>query len=346
MHRQLLTVLFTTLALTACGGSSDSGSNNALPRATDLPVMQSNAQGNMTVLNTTQETLIVSTTPSFRRDNGRVWRLAGTSATVDLRSLTGPNDVIRLHVTTASAYQQLRDGTPTAELEIISSPVFIAREGGTWNPYGALRNSPHTKTGTLVVCNYTDDVVGITIGSSMNALEGLVNRGACNVPLRLPADGLMTVYALEMPSLTVVRQAEVAIFEGQRSELIIGEQQLPPAQATLTLTSNTPWHVNVRNALTGQPLYNSACNNCSTVMAGGSGNFIIPANIEVQIEVTSTDGVHRVLSPIVAVATDGRVDLVLRRNEQGEPEIIEAPALSSGMCLPDHSYWLNMYYCS
>ncbi|MCH8544435.1 MAG: hypothetical protein LAT61_12760 [Alcanivorax sp.] len=353
MHHSLKTPYFKamalallTLLLAACGGSSsDSNSGNGFVNPSSVPLMTSNAQGNMTVLNTTDEALIVSTSPTFKNGNGRIWRLANTSATVDLRSLGGPTDLIRLHVIRESALRQARNGTPLAELEVITSPVFTAREGGTWNPYGALWGSQHTKTGTLLVCNYTDDIIGITIGNPMNALEGLVNRGACNVPLRLPADGLMTVYAVEMPSLAVVRQAEVAIFEGQRSELTIGEQQLPPAQATLTLTSNTPWHVNVRNALTGQPLYNSACNNCSTVMAGGSGNFTIPANIEVQIEVTTTDGVHRVLSPIVAVATDGRVDLVLRRDEQGQPEIIEAPPLASGMCMPNDSYWINYYYC-
>ena len=340
--------ILTLILLSACGGGSNGSDDNhsELANPARLAAMASNPQGNMTLLNTIDEPLIVSTSASFKTRDGRQWRLTTSSATIDLRSLGGPLDVLHLHVMRESDLQRARRGTPMTELEVIRSPAFTIADGGTWNPYGALRDSSHNKTGTLVICNYTDDVVGISIGHPMNALQGLINRGSCNVPLPLPANGLMDIYALAVPSLAVLKQAEVAIFEGQRTTLVIGEKPQPISEATLSLTSNIPWHVNVHNAMTGQPLYNSACNHCSTVMAGGSGSFKVTANVELQLVVNTTDNQQQVLSPIIAIPANGRADLLLQLDDQGKLEIVEMPAGYSNMCLPEEDYWLNLYYCS
>lgn len=292
-----------------------------------IPFARSSHLGNFTIVNNTRDTLIVGTHAMFEK-SGQYLKITGASATIDIRGMGTDRDLVRLYAMTETDLELLRqqgaelaeapEGSQPQALSLISaSPLYIPTEGGTWNPYGWASNSEATKYGTVAVCNYQDRIVGITVGHPLNELEGLVNRGACNVPLKLPADGLVTLFAIDMETSEVLREETIGLVEDSIAEFVIGAYDYPDAPAFVRLVNHANVHVNVYDRMTQQPMYNEACNYCNTVIAGSVGDFNIEASLELQIDALPTDGEAMVQSPVFVAARGETVELVLDRDAEG-----------------------------
>lgn len=318
------TVVALILALlVGCGGDDNDENTRTEPESplvkpASMDASRSNAYGNFTVLNYTGEPMVLGTSASFENNDGDYWKLTQTSTTLSLWPYASGSDTVRFYAIRQSELEAVRRGHLSLDQAALSrSPLFIPESGGTWNPWGLTFGEDNTLMGELSICNHSDRIIGITVGDPLNQLEGLVNRGTCNVPLKLPADGLMTVYALDMETLEVVREKEVGLSANTRAELVIGKAHEPAQPAYIRIVERTGRHYTIEDAITGSKLLNNNCNNCTTLIADSTGNFTVPAYMEVQLAAVPTSGAEGTTSPVLALAEGETRTFLLENDMEG-----------------------------
>lgn len=321
--KSLIVLLFVQFVIACSSGSSDKSSNEPTPQPSDfadptkLATTRNNAFGNFTIVNPANSELIISTDSKFR-PTARLYKFSSPTLRIDTRSMGGSDDLIRLYAISADELKTAHDNNTLPEDAVSTSQTYIAQDGGSWNPYGMLSSGDNIKSGTLVVCNHYDQIIGVSINSPSATIEGVVNRGECQVSIKLPANGLMEIYFVDMETLAEVEQHQLGIIENTRTSITLGERDTPLAKATLLIHNNHFLHYDVSNSLTQQLLYNESCNECSTIIAGSTGKFEVPANISLELILNSTSGnITLPLDPI-AFAQETTTAFVIEKNENDE----------------------------
>lgn len=283
----------------------------------------SNEQGNLTLINNTGETLIVSTDKTFRDDYGvDFYKFSSFSFRLDMRDYGGSLDLVRFYAVTLSDLEYARAHGGFQQGMVRESISFIPTEGGTWNPYSELSSSKQKDTGVLVINNYSSNIIKVVVKDINNQPEGQVNRGETNVRLRVPADGLYPLYILDAETLELVKMVEIAIAKNSVEYINVGEKYTPLYQAKVEIFNNSDLHFNAYNHYTRAPMSNENCNGCSTVIKGQSGSFVVDAAVDVQIMLESTSGNIFLQTDVMNLAQGATRKWIIQRNADGNLELV------------------------
>ena len=318
-----LVVLMLVQFVIACGGGSSGSSKKPAPHISDfadpssITTTRNNTFGNFTIVNPENSELIVSTDSKFR-PTARLYKFSSPTLRIDTRSMGGSDDLIRLYTISAENLKSAYTNNTLPVDAVSSSQAYVAQDGGSWNPYGMLSSGNTIKSGTLVVCNHYDQIIGVSINSASATIEGVINRGECQVSIKLPANGLMDVFFVDMETLVEVEQHQLGIVQNTKTTITLGERESPIAKSTLLIHNNHFLHYDVSNSLTQQLLYNESCNQCSTIVAGSTGQFEVPANISLELVLNSTSGNITLSLDPTAFAQETTNAFVIEKNEEGE----------------------------
>jgi len=285
------------------GDDSDDSESSTSERLKSMSPARDDLNGNFMVVNETGENIYISSDPNFS-DNARIsTKVQNLSLNIDLKRFGGSDTtLLKLYALSESQLKDFEEGY----IEPVVSKAFLAKEGGTFSPFGGSNET--TNYGELRLCNETDDIIAITIGSQDNKIDGMINRGACNVPFAVPANGYTDINFLNASNLELIQTWEDIVSEGSVYHITIGEKSPSFTTATFFLFSKLDQNVQILDQQTDLPLLNDNCNQCPDLARNTTGEYELSANIDYFLKVTTRTGelVGEIAEPVIFSAGQSR----------------------------------------
>lgn len=310
-------VILLSLFQVACSKDDDTDETTA-ERLKNMSPSRDQTNGNFMIVNETGENIYISSDPNFGSDARISAKVQNLSLNLDLKRFGGSdNTLVKLYALSESQLEDFEEGY----VDPVVSKAFLAKEGGTFSPFGG--NNENTYYGELRLCNETDEIIAITIGSQNNKIDGMINRGACNVPFAVAANGYTDINFLNASNLELIQTWEDVISEGSVYHITIGESSSSFTSANLYLFSKLDLNVQIIDQQTNLPLLNESCNQCPDLARNTSGKYELSANIDYYLKVTSRTGelVGEITDPLMFAAGQSR-SFVLEKNN-GQLELTE-----------------------
>lgn len=269
------------------------------------------ADGNLVVLNTEAQDLLLSTHPDFA-EASQVLRIMAGQATVRLDLSRMAEGNVRLFGVRLNDFEDVREGKVDLEQVVSTSIVYNAQEGGTWNPMGI--SAKQIPLGTAIIDNTTDELVLIMLGDEgVTQPEGQVGRQMRNVRVGLPL-GLVSIVAVSVSTgATVQRFDEVFVDRERPVRLEIGNPPPPAPFPIVRITNKTSTIFRLESALTLTPLVSSTCD-CPYLGAGARSLLTLEPGRE-EIRLTPIRGTSQPLSIVLDLEQGDEIHYVIQDND-------------------------------
>lgn len=324
---QILILPFLALSLSGCFVDVDwQWNENDEDRQYDSSIINpkavdkswSNYNGNLTLINTTGEEIIVSNDKSFRDDwTSDFYKFNTTSFQLDMRDYGGKDDIVIFYAIKESDLNTARSRGYFSQGMVRTSMAFIPTAGGTWNPFSDSYFDDQKDFGTLIISNYGEQIIKVVIKDTNNQPEGQINRGETNVRIEVPADGLYPLYLLDAVTLELIKEVQIGISKNTTEYVDVGSKSVTQYGAVIEIVNNSELHFNTYNKFTRAPMSNENCNSCSTIIKGDTGVFEVSAGVDIQLQLEATSGNEFVETELMNLYQDQLSKWVIERNSDG-----------------------------